>query len=664
MTHFIAPIRYVTDVKAQDPLVAVTQAMSQLLPGERIFYTLIVLRFANNAYKEGHERITVKDRSRRGLWGVLRPIERQRYVRETQRVFQTRLQQYLYQCLLIIQLDALNYERLGVLMVVDNQTVNFGTEQFNSLHWIDDHPQQHFVDIATPQIDVATSALGLYTTFAIPKPSPEMQKLRKAMRLVLEPKEIATLWHLPHQGFSAPTITWSRPQVRLPNDAGGKREGICLGINEYAGRNELVYMPLKDRSGHISVIGKAGVGKSTFLHQLIHQDIMQNRGVAVIDPHGTLVRDILRVSIPPTRDKDVVVLDLANEAYPPPMNLLTVPVGIARGNAASLVMAVVKKFYEGFEGRMADTLWAALITIMEDDTPTVRDVSRLFRDPTYRARLVAKLKNIMAEDFWADFEQQSDGQQEQMSYPVKQRMRAFYGSEVLYPVMCHPQSLNFASLIAQNKILLISLKADESRVPESEQRLLGSALMSQLQLAIMGRKTVPSTFYLYVDEAQYFVTTPLNTILSESRKFGLSLVLANQYLKQLVGDTLDAVMGNIGAMVVFQCGLEDARAIAPYMAPGFDAEALINLDKYEAAVKMRFADRTQPAFSLSLRDPLLPEGSLTNALTRENYLRQLSIKNYTPKSRAEVLAWLEHRYPRPTTSSKQGHLGVVDFDET
>src|SRR5258708_22604024 len=141
---------------------------------------------------------------------------------------------------------------------------------------------------------------------------------------------------------------------------------------------------------------------------------------------------------------------------------------------------------------MADTLRAALVTVMEDDSPTVRDVSRLFRDKAYRARLLAKLDNVIAQEFWDDFEAQSDAQQEQLSYPVNQRMRAFYGSKWLYTILCSPDGLDMASLIAQNKIVLVSLKADEAKIQAREQRLLGAALLSQIQLTLMGRPPATS----------------------------------------------------------------------------------------------------------------------------------------------------------------------------
>lgn len=361
----------------------------------------------------------------------------------------------------------------------------------------------------------------------------------------------------------------------------------------------------------------------------------------------------------------MILLDLANEDCPPPLNLLAHVPQVERGNVAGRLMAVLTTLYDDFKDAQTvpDTLWSALVTLLYDDTPTVRDIARLFHDPVYRTGLLTKLDNEAALEFWERYELLSHAQQEQLVRPLLWRMRAFYGNAVLYPMLCHPDTLDFPTLIAQHKILLISLKADEARIPAREQQLIGMAVLSQLQQAVMGRAAGSTPYYLYVDEVQHFVTTSLETLFAEARKFGLTLTLANQYLKQLAGTLLDALLGNIGALIVFQCGLDDAKALAPYFAPGFDAERLINLNKYEAAVKLRFHEETQPAFSLHTLPPLLRTPIPPQAIAREHQLRYLSMQHYTPKSRADVLAWLHARYPAgPQRLTPRGETTVVDFD--
>ncbi|MHB8625511.1 MAG: type IV secretory system conjugative DNA transfer family protein [Aggregatilineales bacterium] len=643
---FVAPIQYVTDLTGPDPLASLTEAMSNVREGERIVYTVIVAGFADTAYREGQKLIEAPVYTG-GFMGLLFPPKVERYVPALQKVMNAKLQQRLYNALVFIQIDSPDPTRLESLLVIDKQMVHFDRSEFNGLCWLDDQRDNPggIVRVNGSETDLQTSAIGLYAlSINAARPDQHLLNLRKAMRLVLEAREVASLWHLPHERCTAPTIGWAHPQVRLPARLMGRTEGVCIGVNPYAGKSEPVYIP--DRSGHVSIVGKTGVGKSTLMHQLVHQDIASGRGVAVIDPNGALVRDILRFSIPTAREHDVVVLDLANDAYPPPMNLLAVPPGVDHGSAAGQVMGVLNTLYDEFHEAqtVADTAWATLCTVLADDTPTIRDLVRVLTNSEYRERLVSQVENPAVQEFWERFDG-SRGQQEQLVRPIMWRMRGFYGNSALYPVLCHPDRIDIPSLIAHNNILLVSLKTDESRIPSREQRLLGAALMSQLQLAVLGRPAGSTPYYLYIDEVQHFVTTPLETVLSEARKFGLCLTLANQYLRQLTGNTFDALMGNIGTLVTFQCGLDDAKALAPYMLPGFDAEALINLNKYDAAVKLRYNDETQPAFSLHTNLPLVSEPDLPTAIAREQYLRTLSIARYTPKSRADVMHWLKERYP-------------------
>ena len=657
---FVAPIQCVTDLTGPDPLASLTEAMSDLREGERIVYSLIVVGFAKDAYAEGMKLIE-RPVYTGSLLSLAFPTKVERYVPALHKILLAKLQQRLYQAMVFIQVDTPDPARFESLLVVDSQMVLFDRPDFNGLQWLDD--ESDIFEVHDAEADLQTSALGQFALLSsATRQDKQLQTLRQTMRLVMEPRELASLWHLPHEKFSAPTIIWSKPQVRIPARLIGQKEGVRLGVNRYASREEPVFV--HDRSGHVSIIGKAGVGKSTLMHQMIHQDIAHDEGVAVIDPHGALVRDVLRCSIPKHREHDVIILDLANEDYPPPMNLLAVPDRVERGSAAGQVMALLNTLYDDFRDTptVADTLWATLVTVLADSTPTIRDVVRVLTTPNYRERLLSNVENAAVQEFWERFEE-GRGQQEQLIRPISWRLRAFYGNTALYPVLCHPDRLDIATLIAQKKILLVSLKTDEARIPSREQRLLGAALMSQLQLAVLGRPAGSSPYYLYIDEVQHFVTTPLETVLSEARKFGLSLTLANQYLRQLTGNTLDALLGNIGALITFQCGLDDAKALAPYMLPGFDADALINLDKYEAAVKLRYKDETQPAFSLHASPPLIDAHALPANAEREASLRKASIARYTPKSRAEVMGWLTERYPRPH-KALPADTGIRDYDES
>ncbi len=395
------------------------------------------------------------------------------------------------------------------------------------------------------------------------------------------------------------------------------------------------------------------------MHRQIHDDIARGRGVAVVDPHGQLVSDILQHSIPPEREEDVVVLDIANRVdgvhYPPPLNLLALPQGVERDIAVGQIMGVLEKIYPEFAAtEMADTAYHAILTLSAETNPTVMDVDRVFDDLAYRNQLLQQIDNMALHKFWGRMDALG-GRRDLMIYPVLRRMSLFYRNRHLYPIMCHPAPLNLGRLMAENKIILFSLHADEARIPETERRLLGAIIVSQLQMTAMTGIIKQRPFYLYIDEAQHFVTTALGQMLSEARKYGLSLTVANQYLKQLAGHTLDAVMGTAGAMIFFELGQPDATAVTRYVKPHFDSDDLMHLGRFRAVVSMRHCGEKQPAFSIETLPPPRSgnQAAAQRAAERERALRRASIKRHTPASYDEVVAGLDARY-KPIAAGSTG----------
>lgn len=365
----------------------------------------------------------------------------------------------------------------------------------------------------------------------------------------------------------------------------------------------------------------------------------------MIDPHGNLIRDILRGSIPPERAGDVAVIDLANADYPAPLN----PLRSAHSYAATArIMRVIERLFEGFEGapRMVNYLRSALLLLQGDPEATLRDISRVFLDDVYREELLNKADNPELEDFWdMQYNQSSPQMRAQIADPVLSRVRPFFANPYLYPMLCHPYALDFGTMIDENKIILISLDVSEETLHGQERDLLGALLVTQLQIAAM-RQRRSTPFYIYIDEVQRFVTTSLSDVLSEARKYGVALTTANQYLGQLTGKTLEAVMGNVGTTIVFSCSPEDGQALSQYMKPEFTPHKLVNLDRFSAAVKMQVEAQTQPAFSLLTDVPLFyPE----DWQGRETSLRTFSRHHHTPMPREAVLHWLKERYPRRPT---------------
>lgn len=651
--NFVAPIRYPVELKDYDPLVSLTNLIGELQPDEYVSYLCYVGKHDPKLRDEAKKILERPDWQiwATGMAGAAFDMNlwmpKERFTPELQKIFYRKLNDVLYPTYLIAQIDTPSYERfLSLGSGIENTLYEMSSELQGIVFYDTDQTTHEINSEADMQ---RHSALSLLLAW-----SQGTNDLYKHVRCVFNVSELATLWHLPHEDFIAPTIARiSGRRVRIPAILRDKREGICLGDNVYAGTNTPVYMRHEDRSTHMIVVGRTGVGKSTFLHNLIEQDIAAGSGVAVLDPHGDLIRDILHCSIPENRMDDVVLWDLADMQNPPPLNLLAIPKGVERDKAAAQVMAVFEKVEEGFGAtRMAADLSMALELLMAEPNPTLRDVRKVFVDEQYRAKLMEELENDIAYEFWEDFDNLSLREQQTRSAPILTRVQRLYKNQTLYPIICHPDPLDFSALIAQNKIILISLQqTEQSMLDEREVELLGAFMISQFQMAVMARAAT-QPFYLYVDEAQRFTTTAIDRIFAEARKRKLALILANQHLGQLEGKTLEAVMENVGAMVFFQCGERNAHMIAPYMRPSFSVEDMVQLDLHQAGVVMRYKGAQLPAFSLQTRPAPLPDIDAI-PVGLENRIRELSRSKYTQKTAAEVLEWLDHRYPRSKGRKKE-----------
>lgn len=652
--EFARPSRYPDTLRDYDPLTALTNLMAGLKPGERLSYTVYIDRWDRKAYKKGLRQITRRISLLESedafsdlyflpvliffdILGLLLGTggRQAKYVPEHQREMVEKLDYRLYHTYLLVQVDVADPGRLSQL----NVRVALGEMSSPYQTIVARHPYK--MRIVGGDRAVSDGVLDLIDAWSFARDWRYWY-----VRSLFNSKELTTLWHLPHRAFAAPNIVWlDQRQVPLPPVLKTNRRDVCLGDNLYGGQTTPVYMRNENRETHMIVFGKTGVGKSTLLHHLIRQDIAGGRGVAVVDPHGNLVRDILRASIPPEREEDVIVWDLADREYPPPLNLLAVPTGYDRGQAVAQVMAVFEKIYPDFGSRrMGYYLGKALYTLTAGESPTLLDVARVFQSDDYRWQLLERLDDAELDVFWEKFERRTLRDQDELVLPIMRKLDDFTGSPILRPILCHPDNLDFPSLIAGNKIILISLQpARGMQLPPHAERFLGSVLISQFQMVVMG-DVATSRFYLYVDEAQKFVTTSIPEIFNEARKRNLSLTLANQWLRQLAGDTLHAVMGNVGAIIAFQCERADATAIEPYMAPSFSVDDLVHLDMHQAAVFMRFGETQLPAFSLRTRDVPKPDHAKGEMLERR--IREASRATYTPKSAGAIQDWLAARYPR------------------
>ncbi len=656
---FVEPIKYIHDLKKRDPLASLVQTMRPQKVGERITHIIQIASATSDKERQNaFSRIT---QSAANPFDVINltswegagetvgsmvgslfnknrvPLNPERFPHQMERLNS----HLLMNCFVLTQIDVFDSLDLNIVPTFSATFADYVTpEATNMIHFDVELSGENAVGVSDLAEERATSALGILASWMQTEGGRHTQT-----RAILSPLEIASLWHLPDENFATPEVEWvisGKPTKEILEN----QEGVIIGDSSVANFKYPIRIHPKDRETHMYTIGKTGTGKSTFLHNCIHQDIQDGKGVGVLDPHGKLVRDILRLSIPDDRIDDVVVLDIRNFEYPPPLNPLQAP-GRDENYAAGEVVAILETIEGSLPPRIANSLNAAFVTIRKELTPTVRDVVRLFRDSEYRYKFISQVGDPITQDYWEDYEQMSPGRQDELRGPIMHRMGRFYRNPILYPILCHPQPINFQDLIKDKRIVLMSLGIDEAQVPETERRLAGVINIKQFQMAAMS-SLKKQEFFLYIDEVQNFITAPLNVILEQARKFGLRLNIANQYLGQL-GKVLPSVMGNIGTSVIFQVGQDDAHKLAKYFEPEFDEGALSDMDKYHAAIKTRFLNNTAPAFKIATRpepqDLFVYDLESTEAEEREQMIRERSITNYTPMTRDEILTWLKERYP-------------------
>lgn len=481
--------------------------------------------------------------------------------------------------------------------------------------------------------------------------------------VVLTPNECAALWHLPTDDCQVAGIAWAKSAAApLPAAlvAAQKQhqEGIVLGENTYQGVSNPVRLDYPDRVTHVNIIGRTRVGKTTLMHNMIHQDIQNGKGVGVIDPHGDLVNAILACSIPPEREHDVVLFDVTDVDYPIGLNLLSVPAGVTLETGASQALDVIRKMFadDWSASRMENVLYACLIALVNYEGATLQDVTRLPINADFRNEVLKGVTDVTALEYWYEVHDSLSARaQLEIAQPIMNRIQRFYREPKMRRIICQKNSLDFSHLLNRKKIFLANLGG----LSGIESETLGALMISKIQMAAMSRAHLAAEqrapFYCYIDEVQNFVTTSLGKMFSEAAKYGLSLVVANQFLSQLSGDTLDAIIGNVGTTLMFRCGPDDARLLGRFIRPQFDADTLLNLDRFATVVKMQQAGETMPAFSIATPEPLKPgnDDELIDSMrkaSREAYGRPAE----------EIDAELAQRYQRHALGEEPVQAGSSD----
>jgi hypothetical protein len=687
-----APIRYPEELTHDDPLIRLSNVLATLEEGECVRYIVYVSDFDPEAYHRELKKITQSNARAGCIAGMLNLVggmlsmvsnesrgeqqagtgmiqiveavtvyfgeakspERRapKFVNKLQETFWNKIARPLFHTYLFLQIDTPDAQRVAPLLIPAQSLLEYQSHQH--LDTVDNPETDSPIKVNSPReaqhthfLSWAYAHIDARDQNRLPKESPPLFETT----CLFNAAEIGSLWHMPDERFLAPTIAWAQSTVTLPHALTTNVDGVILGSGNYSGKFTEVTLPYASRNTHLAVFGRTRMGKSNFLHHLIHQDIANGYGVAVIDPQGALVRDILRYSIPESREQDVILCEITSEAHPIPLNLLSSPEGVPIDTAVSQLYALLERYGDfGTTLTLRPAVWNSLLLLRYETTPTIRDIYRVLTQERYRNSLRARAeKSPVSEDYWAAFERKSPSEREKETVgPLTERLTRFYNSNRLYAMTCHPDSLDFASHIAEGKIILLSLQDEQSQWVESQLHLLGGTFVSQILLSATRRGVGGKPFFLYIDEVDAFISSPLDTILSKAGKYNLSLTTASQMLGQLRGKTLEAVMGNVSNLAVFRVGYEDARDLSVYL-PGFEPETLTALPAFSCASVIQ-RDTATYAFSLYPQAPMqghVEENDVPQSVKdREAYLRQISQARYVPKTDEEVQAWLAARYKK------------------
>lgn len=394
-----------------------------------------------------------------------------------------------------------------------------------------------------------------------------------------------------------------------------------------------------DRRRHMYVIGKTGMGKTNLLENMAIQDIRSGNGVCFVDPHGEAAEKLLR-SIPSSRINDVVYFNPADSNFPIAFNILEAVEEDKKNLVASGMMGVFKKIWpDVWSARMEYILNNTILALLDYPGSTMLGVNRMMSDKDFRKRVYPKIKDPVVKSFWInEFDKWEDKFRKEAVAAIQNKVGQFLSSAVVRHIVGQPKSsIDLYGIMNSKKILIVNLS--KGRIGEDAMRLLGGMLVTKIQLAAMERVDIPEEerkdFYLYVDEFQNFATESFANILSEARKYRLNLILAHQYINQLIFDgnstVRDAVFGNVGTLVSFRVGAEDAEHLEKEFEPVFMMNDIVNLTKFNVYLKLMIDGIAGDAFSATVLPPIDLSDTEKNsekviAASRERY----------GKTRAEV----------------------------
>lgn len=451
---------------------------------------------------------------------------------------------------------------------------------------------------------------------------------------VMSSEELATIFHFPNKAVETPGIYWISSK-RAPAPANLPTSGLYLGRSTYRGLSRQVFMDRDDRRRHMYIIGKTGTGKTEFLKQMIMQDIQNGEGLAVVDPHGDLIEDILKL-MPAKRAEDVILFDPSDTSRPMGFNMLDAHTEEQKHYVVSSIIGLMYKLFDpnktGIIGpRFEHAIRNAMLTVMYEKGSTFIEVVRSLTDANFVQELLPKVQDPIIRRYWTDqIAQTSDFHKSEVLDYIVSKFGRFVTNKMIRNIIGQSDSaFEFRKIMDEGKILLVNLS--KGKIGEENASFLGLILVPKILVAAMSRQDIPMEqrrdFFLYVDEFQNFATPDFAQILSEARKYRLNLIVANQFIGQMEEEVKNAIFGNVGTVASFRVGVTDANYLQHEFQPTFSEADLINVDRFNAYMKTIVGGEPVSPFSLDTTKDVSKEKAKENLRVSE-LIKELSRLKY------------------------------------
>ena len=441
---------------------------------------------------------------------------------------------------------------------------------------------------------------------------------------LLNSEETATIYHYPDPSDVPHIVHVLAKKSEPPRDL--PKKGVLpptdmsvFGISNFHNQNFVFGIKRSDRRRHLYIVGKSGTGKSKLLELLIDNDIQAGHGVGVLDPHGDLVDNVMHY-IPEHRIEDVVLFNPADADFPVAFNPLEqVPQEMRVRVTIGFIEIFKKLFGSNWTPRLEHVLRYTTLALLDSPNTTILSILKMLSDKNYRQRIVARIEDSVVKNFWVnEFAAWSEKFDNEAIMPILNKVGQFVSTSLIRNIVGQSTNkIDFRKIMDEGKILL--MRISKGYLGEENAQLIGAMAITKIQQAAMSRTDIPEEkrrdFYLYADEFQYFATDTFGEILSEARKYRLNLTMAHQFMGQLSDHIRTTVFGNVGTIINFRVGAEDAAILENEYTPIFKVRDIINLGVRNIYIKMSIDGELRDAFSAKTVDVPHYENDFSQRIT-------------------------------------------------